>query len=55
MEGVISDTGILSDIFTYDMDRQSISLEISLEVREKSGKNQGILFQIFGGNLESLW
>ena len=33
----------LSDIFTYDMDRQSDKMvkEISSEVREKSGKSQG--------------
>ena len=37
-----------SDIFTYDIARQSVVdkmvREISLEVREKSGKSQGILF-----------
>ena len=46
----------LSDIFTYDIAQQSIVdkmvREISLEVREKSGKSQGILFHIFGGNPE---
>ena len=39
------------DIFTYDMDRQSVVdkmvRDISLEVREKSGKSQGFLFSIF--------
>ena len=43
-----------SDIFTYDIARQSvvnkIVREISLEVREKSGKSQGILFSHFCGN-----
>ena len=47
-----------SDIFTYDIARQSVFdkmvSEISLEVREKSGKSQGIFFLIFGGNPESL-
>ena len=44
----------LSDIFTYDIARQSVVdkmvREISLEVREKSGKSQGILFSHFCGN-----
>ena len=45
-----------SDIFTCDIHvaRQSVVdrmvREISLEVREKSWKNQGIYFHIFGGN-----
>ena len=43
-----------SDIFTYDIARQSVVdkmvREISLEVREKSGKSQGILFSHFCGN-----
>ena len=47
-----------SDIFTYDIARQSIVdkmvREISLEVREKSGKSQGILFSHLCGNPESL-
>ena len=47
-----------SDIFTCDIHvaRQSVVdrmvREISLEVREKSGKSQGIYFHIFGGNPE---
>ena len=45
-----------SDIFTYDIARQSVVdkmvREISLEVREKSGKSQGILFSHFCGNPE---
>ena len=47
-----------SDIFTYDIARQSVVdkmvREISLEVREKSGKSQGILFSHFCGNPESV-
>ena len=43
-----------SDIFTYDIARQSVVdkmvREISLEVREKSGKSQGICFSHFCGN-----
>ena len=43
-------------MFTYDIARQSVVdkmvREFSLEVREKSGKSQGILFDIFGGNPE---
>ena len=43
-----------SDIITYDIARQSVVdkmvREISFEVREKSGKSQGICFHIFGGN-----
>ena len=43
-----------SDIFTYDIARQSVVdkmvRESSLEVREKSGKSQGILFSHFCGN-----
>ena len=35
--------GDSSDIFTYDIARQSV-------VREKSGKTQGIFVRIFGGN-----
>ena len=48
-------------MFTYDIARQSVVdkmvREFSLEVREKSGKSQGILFDIFGGNpdLTSGW
>ena len=47
-----------SDIFTCDIHvaRQSVVdrmvREISLEVREKSGKSQGIYFHIFCGNPE---
>ena len=45
-----------SDIFTYDIARQSVIdkmvREISMEVREKSGKSQGILFSHFCGNPE---
>ena len=45
----------LSDIFTYDMDLQSVVdkmvREISLEVRERSWN----YFSNFGGNPESLW
>ena len=41
-------------MFTYDIARQSVVdkmvREFSLEVREKSGKSQGILFDNFGGN-----
>ena len=59
MEWVISDDYCdLSNMFTYDIDRQSVDdkmvREISLEVREKSGKSQGILFAIFGGNPGSI-
>ena len=43
-----------SDIFTYDIARQSVVdkmvREISLEVREKSGKSQEISFSHFCGN-----
>ena len=43
-----------SDIFTCDIAQQSVVdkmvREISLEVREKSGKSQGILFSHFCGN-----
>ena len=43
-----------SDIFTYDIAQQSVVdkmvREISLEVREKSGKSQGILFSHLCGN-----
>ena len=43
-----------SDIFTYDIARQSVVdkmvREISLEVREKSWKSQGICFSHFCGN-----
>ena len=45
-----------SDIFTYDIARQSVVdkmvREISLEVREKSGKSQGILSSHSCGNPE---
>ena len=48
-----------SDIFTYHIARQSIVdkmvREISLEVREKSGKSQGILFSHFCGNPAMGW
>ena len=44
-----------SDIFTYDIARQSvvdkIVREISLEVREKSGKVREFCFHIFVGTL----
>ena len=45
----------LSDKFTYDIARQSVVdkmvREISLEIREKSGKSQGILFTFLVGTL----
>ena len=54
MELVISDTEIRLIYFTYDIARQSVVdkmvREISLEVREKSGKSQVILFSHFCGN-----
>ena len=46
-----------SDIFTYDVARQSVVdkmvREISLEVGEKSGISQGILFSHSCGNPEA--